>query len=338
MSKPKKIINDPKQVVPELLEGLVLAYNGSVKALDGCPSALVKTTLQPDRVALLVGGGSGHEPLFHGFIGENMADGAACGNIFAAPSPDIILEATKAVHRGKGVIYLYGNYAGDNMNFDIAAEMAEDEGIDVKTVRVWDDVASAPADRFEDRRGIAGDLPLIKLGGGIVAKVNDLSEATALLTRARDNTRSIGVALSAGSIPETGEYTFTLPEDELEIGMGVHGEAGVSREKLIPADEVADKMVAELLKEGIFNSGDSVVLLINNLGSTTMMECLIVNRRVRKILQDKGIEVYDSDVGSYVTCQEMAGCSITLTKLDDELKKFWDLPSSSYGYKKGARS
>ena len=336
MNKPKKIINDPKQVVPELLEGLVDAYNGDVQMLEHCRAALVRKNLKPNKVGLLVGGGSGHEPLFHGFIGEHMADGAACGNIFAAPPPDVIFNATKAVNRGKGVLYLYGNYAGDNMNFDIAAEMAEEEGIPVKTVRVWDDVASAPKHKQSERRGIAGDLPLIKIAGGVVASVPTLGEAADIVTRARDNTCSIGVALSAGSIPETGKYTFTLPEDELEIGMGVHGEAGVSREKLIPADLVAEKMVQQLFAEGIYKSGDSVYLLVNNLGSTTMMECLIVNRKVRKILKAEGIDVYDSDVGSYVTCQEMAGCSITFTKLDKDLKKFWDLPSSSFGYKKGA--
>ena len=164
MKKAKKIVNDPKNVVPELLDGLVKAYHGHVKKLPGV-NALVKTSLPSGKVGLLIGGGSGHEPLFHGFIGENMADGAACGNIFAAPAPDIVLEATRVLNQGRGVLYLYGNYAGDNMNFDIAAEMAADEGIQVKTVRVWDDVASAPPERADERRGIAGDLFLIKIAG-----------------------------------------------------------------------------------------------------------------------------------------------------------------------------
>lgn len=175
MKPVKKIINDPKNVVAELLEGIIEASQGQIRSLNNIQS-LVKIHLPEGKVGLLIGGGSGHEPLFPGFIGENMADGAACGNIFAAPTPDIILDVTRAVHRGRGVLYLYGNYAGDNMNFDIAAEMAEEEGIAVKTVRVWDDVASAPPDRIEDRRGIAGDLFVIKIAGGAAASLDDLDQ------------------------------------------------------------------------------------------------------------------------------------------------------------------
>jgi dihydroxyacetone kinase-like protein len=175
MAKSKKIINDPKNVVPELLEGLVEAYHGQVKKLEGV-NALVKADLPEGKVGLLIGGGSGHEPVFHGFVGENMADGAACGHIFAAPTPDVILETTKALDQGVGVLYLYGNYAGDNMNFDIAAELADDEGIQTRTVRIWDDVASAPPERMEDRRGIAGDVFVIKIAGGVSATTQSLDE------------------------------------------------------------------------------------------------------------------------------------------------------------------
>jgi dihydroxyacetone kinase-like protein len=213
--------------------------------------------------------------------------------------------------------------------------MAADEGIEVKTVRIWDDVASAPPARMQDRRGIAGDLFAIKIAGAAAATLDNLSEVYRVAAKARDNIRSMGVAVSAGSIPETGEPTFELPEDEIEIGMGVHGEPGVSREKLLPADLLVDKMMAKILPDLPFTSGDEVALLINNLGSTTMMELLIVNRRVRKILRDKSIRVYDTVVGSYVTCQEMAGFSITLLKLDDELKKYYDLPACSLGFVKG---
>jgi dihydroxyacetone kinase-like protein len=218
MTRPKKIINNPRNVVQELLEGLVEASDGRIKPLSRV-QALVKTDIPKDKVGLLIGGGSGHEPVFHGFIGDRMADGAACGNIFAAPTPDIILETTKAVHRGRGVLYLYGNYAGDNMNFDIAAEMAADEGIEVKTVRVWDDVASAPPERMHDRRGIAGDLFVIKIAGGAAATIDNLGEGYRIAAKARDHVRSMGVAVAAGSIPETGEPTFELPEDEIEIGL-----------------------------------------------------------------------------------------------------------------------
>ena len=329
----KKIINDPKQVVPELLEGLVEAYHGKVKKLEGV-NALVKTTLPKGKVGLLIGGGSGHEPLFHGFVGENMGDGAACGNIFAAPTPDVILAATQALDQGRGVLYLYGNYAGDNMNFDIAAEMAAEEGIRTKTVRIWDDVASAPPERSEDRRGIAGDLFVIKIAGGVSATAADLEEVFRVTAKARDHTRSMGVAVSAGSIPETGEPTFELPEDEIEIGMGMHCEPGVSREKLLPADALVDKMMDKILADLPFRRGDEVCLLINDLGATTMMELLIVNRRVRRILRERGIQVYDTCMGSFATCQEMAGFSITLMRLDDELKRYYDMPAQSFGFTK----
>ena len=248
MKTAKKIINDPRNVVPELLEGLVEAYHGRVRKLAGV-TALVKSNLPQGKVGLLIGGGSGHEPLFAGFIGENLADGAACGNIFAAPTPDVILEATRALDQGKGVLYLYGNYAGDNMNFDIAAELAADEGIETRTVRVWDDVASAPPERIEDRRGIAGDLFVIKIAGGVSATVDDLEEVSRVTAKARDNTRSMGVAVAAGSIPETGEPTFELGADEIEIGMGLHGEPGVSRQKLLRADALVDMMLDRILSD-----------------------------------------------------------------------------------------
>ncbi len=333
MAKVKKIINDPKDVVAELLDGLVKAYHGKIKKLEGI-NALVKTNLPENKVGLLIGGGSGHEPLFHGFIGDNMGDGAACGNIFAAPTPDVILEATKALNQGNGVLYLYNNYAGDNMNFDIAAEMAADEGIMTKTVRIYDDVASAPLQQKEERRGIAGDVFIIKISGGAAAVVKDLDEVVRITEKARDNTRSMGVALSAGSLPETGEPTFELAEDEIEIGMGLHGEAGVSRGKMLPANELVEDMMGRLLADFPFKREEEVCLLINNLGSTTMMELLIVNSKINAILEVEGIKVYDTAMGSFCTSQEMAGFSISLMKLDDELKKYYDMPADSFGFKK----
>ncbi len=333
MAKAKKIINDPKNAVAELLAGLVAAYHGRIKKLEGV-NALVMTNLRRGKVGLLIGGGSGHEPLFHGFIGDNMGDGAACGNIFAAPTPDVILEATKALDQGSGVLYLYNNYAGDNMNFDIAAEMAAEEGLVTRTVRIFDDVASAPPDRKEERRGIAGDVFIIKISGGVAATVQDLDEVVRVTEKARDNTRSMGVALSAGSLPETGEPTFELPEDEIEIGMGLHGEAGVSRGKMLPADLLVEDMMGRLIADLPFKRGDEVCLLINNLGSTTMMELLIVNRKINEILKAEGITIYDTAMGSFCTSQEMAGFSISLTKLDDELKKYYDMPADSFGFKK----
>lgn len=331
MANPKKILNDPKQVVAEMIDGLVLANDGRVRKLPG-HAALIRTDLPESKVALLIGGGSGHEPLFHGFVGRNMGDGAACGQVFAAPSPDIIYEAAKAVHRGKGVLFLYGNYAGDNMNFDIAAEMLGDDGVEVRTVRVCDDVAAAPPERMYDRRGIAGDIYMIKIVGGAASELDSLAEVERVALKARDNVRSIGVAVAAGSIPETGKLTFELADDEIEIGMGAHGEAGVSREKIKSADAVADDMMQKILSDLPFKTGDEVALLINNLGATTMMEMLIVNRRIRQILEREGIKVHRSDVGTWLTVQEMAGFSVTLMRLDDELKRYLDMPAESLGY------
>lgn len=329
----KKIINNPKNVVPELIEGILCAYHGKIKKV-GNENALIKTDLPTAKVGLLIGGGSGHEPLFPAFIGDNMADGAACGNIFAAPSPNITFEATKALDQGKGVLYLYGNYAGDNMNFDIAAEMAAEEGIEVKTVRIWDDVASAPLEMIEERRGIAGDLFVIKIAGGASALIKDLNEVFRVTAKARNNVRSMGVALSAGSIPETGELTFDLPEDEIEIGMGLHGEPGIARGKMLPADEIVKNMMDKIISDLPFQRRDEVCLLINDLGSTTMMELLIVNKTVHQILHNEEILVYDTVVGTFCTCQEMAGFSITMMKLDDELKKYYDMQADSLGFKK----
>ncbi len=332
MKKAKKIINDPGRVVPELLDGLVEAYHGEIKRLEGL-YGLVKTTLPAGKVVLLIGGGSGHEPLFPAFIGQNMADGAACGNIFTSPTPDVVLAVTEALDQGNGVLYLYGNYTGDVLNFDMAAEMAAEQGIRVETVRIWDDVASAPPARIQDRRGVAGDVFVIKIAGAIAAMSKDLDEVVRVTAKARDNTRSMGVALAAGSLPETGELTFELGENELEIGMGVHGEPGVSREKMMPADVLVDRMMDMILTDLPFRSGDEVCLLINDMGATTMMELLIVNRRIRQILRQREIAVHHTLIGAFATTQEMAGFSITLMRLDEELKRYYDVPAASLGFK-----
>jgi dihydroxyacetone kinase-like protein len=330
----KKVINEPARVVPELLEGLIRVYGGRIEQV-GPVGAIAKTTIPDGKVAVLVGGGSGHEPVFHGFIGDGMADGAACGNIFAAPSPDVILAVTQAVDRGRGVLYLYGNYAGDVMNFDIGAELAAEAGIRVRTVRVRDDVASAPVDRQDLRRGIAGDIFVIKIAGAAASVLTDLDEVARVTEKARDATRSIGVALAAGSIPETGARTFELGDDEIEIGMGLHGEPGVRRQAMAPADEIVDLMAEHVLNDLPFVSGDDVCLLVNDLGSTTMMELLIATRRLYQVLDRRGISVHDAVVGSLATCQEMAGFSFTLMRLDDELRRYYDMPARSLGFSRG---
>ena len=332
-SKPKKFINDPADILQETLDGLVETYKGDVELVPGV-AAIARTNIPHGKVALLIGGGSGHEPLFTGFVGENMADGAVCGAFFTSPSPDVVYEGTKAVHRGNGVLYVYGNYAGDNMNFDIGAELADDDGIEVKTVRIWDDVYSAPPEQIEERRGISGDLFVVKVAGAVCATSDSLDECFRVTTKARDNTRSIGVAAAPGTNPVTGQPFFEIGDDEIEIGMGVHGEPGVSREKMVPADEITERLMTDILADLPFESGDEVCLLINSLGSTTFTEMLIVNRKVREILRERGINVYDTEMGYFAGSQEMAGFSISLMRLDDELKRYYDMPCHSFGYRK----
>lgn len=328
MPKIKKLVNNPNECAAELLDGLVEAYDGEARKVGrGC---IVMNDLKPGKVALLVGGGSGHEPIYHGLVGRNLADGAACGDIFAAPPPDIILEGTQAVHQGSGVLYLYGNYAGDVLNFDMAAELAAEEGIEVRTVLIWDDVASAPPSEKENRRGIAGLVLIVKVAGAAAATVDSLDELERITTKARDNTRSVGVSMAPGSIPATGQPTFELDENEIGLGMGIHGEKGVGLIPMQSADELTPKLLDIIFADDLeFQSGDEVLLLVNSLGSTTMMELLIVLRRVKQLLGERGLKVHDTLVGPYVTCQEMAGVSISLMKLDDELKRLWDMPCSS---------
>jgi phosphoenolpyruvate---glycerone phosphotransferase subunit DhaK len=324
----KKVINDPKNVVKEMLEGYLGIYGGILEQIEDYTSIVLKD-LAPDKVGLLVGGGSGHEPIFMEYIGHGYADGVCQGNIFAAPSPDNILAGTKAVNRGKGVLYVYGNYAGDNLNFDMAAEMAEEEGIKTSTVRVWDDVASAPPDRMQDRRGIAGDFFVIHVAGAACAAGLDLAEATRVTEKARDNTRTMGVALSPGTIPGEGKAAFELPDDEIEIGMGLHGEPGVRRGKMQPADEIVDQMMELILVDLPFKKGDKVCALVDGFGSTTRMELMVVVRRMLQKLKEAGITAHDVKAGNFATCQEMAGFSITFMRLDDELQKYYDAPNWS---------
>lgn len=331
MNKPKKVLNDPRRATAEMVEGLVLAYDGRVSKVEG-HGALFLKEIRQGKVALLVGGGSGHEPIFGGFLGRNLADGAACGEVFTSPSPQTVCAAARAINRGKGVLFVYGNYSGDNMNFDMAAEILADEGIETRTVRVRDDVAVGAPDRPDERRGIAGDVFVIKVAGGAAAEIDSLEEVTRIAAKAEANTRSMGVAVSPGSLPESGKPTFELGDDEIEIGMGAHGEKGVKRQKLSTADDITDQMMAPILRDLPYVRGDEVALLINNLGASTMFELLIVNRRVRQILAREGITVHRTFIGSYLTSQEMAGFSISLMKLDSELKHYLDMPSASFGF------
>ncbi len=339
MSELKKLINDPLKVADELVEGLIDAYNGDCISVG--QRSLALKNIPEGKVALLVGGGSGHEPIYHGLVGKNLADGAACGDIFAAPPPGIVFEATEAVDQGKGVLYLYGNYAGDVMNFDIGAELAEDEDIDVRTVLICDDVASAPPTEKQNRRGVAGLVPIVKLVGAASQTANSLEELETAAKKACLMTRSIGVSMSPGSIPATGKPTFDIDPDKIGLGMGIHGEPGVGEIPMTTTDELVPQMLDYLFKDfeadedvDALGEGDEIILFVNSLGATTMMECLIALRKAKQILSERGIKVYDVIVGPLVTCQEMTGISFSFTKLDDELKTYWNLSCQSVCYTK----
>ena len=322
----KKIINDPYKVVDEMVEGIVLAHYDILKFANNNKRAVVRKDAPiKDKVGILIGGGSGHEPAFVGYVGKGLADGAAIGNVFASPSPDPVVEATKAISGGKGVVYMYGNYAGDIMNFDMAAELCAAENITVKTVLVTDDIASAPIDNKKDRRGVAGDFYVFKIAGAAADKGLDINEVCRLAEKANDNTLSMGVALGPCSLPHTLEPSFILEDNEMEIGLGIHGEAGVRKGEIKSADEITTELMNIILKE--LNNASKVSVLVNGLGSTPLMELYIMFKKVKEILDKNKIEIHSSFVGEYVTSLEMNGASITLLKLDEELQPLLENPA-----------
>jgi dihydroxyacetone kinase-like protein len=331
----KKLINSPEHVVEEMIEGFIAAYGRDYVKLEGV-NGIVRKNKQ-DKVAIVIGGGSGHEPLFLGYVGEGLADGVAIGNVFAAPTPNTVYEVAKAVDAGKGVLFLIVNYAGDVLNFEMAAELADMDGIQTKIVRVTDDVASAPKERIDDRRGIAGALFVYKIAGAAASLGLSLDEVAAIAEKANASIRSVGVALTPGSLPSTGKPTFTLGDDEIEFGMGIHGEPGVKRTNIMKADELTETMMGYILDDLPFQKGDEVCVLINGLGSTTHMELMIVNRKVAQLLRERGISVYDTAMNSFCTTQEMGGVSISLIRMDNELKKYYDHPAHSPYYTKKIR-
>jgi len=322
----KKLINDPFKVVVESIEGFTKAYDYFIKQVSSHVVARKDAPVK-GKVGVVVGGGSGHEPLFIGFVGPGMADAAVLGEVFAAPAPPSILEAMRVANGGKGVLCIYGNYAGDNMNFDLASSMADAEGIVTETVRVWDDIASAPPERMNERRGLAGDLFVIKAAGAKAETGASLEEVKRVAKKARDNCRTFAVALSPGTIPATGKPTFNIGDDEMYLGAGAHGEKGVEKVKLKTADETATILVNSIVHDLPFKSGDEVNVIINGYGSTTLMELFIVNRKVHQILEEMKIKIHRTEVGNFLTTQEMAGCSVTLMRLDSELKSLCDAPT-----------
>lgn len=326
----KKFINKPERFVDEMLQGILAAHPNQLAAAGEDGRVLVRAdSPRQGKVGIVTGGGSGHLPVFLGYVGKGLADGVAVGGVFQSPSAEQILTATRAVSGGAGVLYLYGNYQGDVMNFDMAAELADMEGIHTKTVLVSDDVASAPPERWTDRRGVAGLFFAYKAAGARAEEMASLDEVERAAQKAVANTRSLGVALGPCIVPEVGRPSFEIGDDEMEIGMGIHGEAGISRGKLRPADEVADELVSVVLKDLPFRPGDEVAVLVNGLGSTPLEELYIVFRKVALNLRRENIKIYRTYVGEYATSLEMAGCSLSLLKLDAELKRWIDAPACS---------
>lgn len=325
----KRLINDPYDVVEEMLEGYVVAHKDYV-ALDPAAEAqgrvvVSKTAKQKDKVGVIIGGGSGHEPLFLGYVGKGFADAAVIGNINTSPSPDPCYASVKAVDTGKGCIYLYGNYAGDVMNFDMGAEKADEEDdIRVETVLVTDDVISS--ETIEDRRGIAGDFFVFKAAGAKAEMGGDLDEVVAAAKKCNDVTRTMGVAMSSATLPSKGGPIFEMEDGDMEIGMGIHGEPGVRRGKIEPADRVVDQIMEPILADLPYVKGDEVYVLVNSLGATPILDLHICFRRVAQILEEKGITIYKSLVGSFASSMDMAGMSVTLVKLDAEMKELLDYP------------
>jgi dihydroxyacetone kinase DhaK subunit len=323
----KKLINDPEQVVTEMLDGLLKAHPDQLAYADDIHAIVRADAPVQGKVALATGGGSGHLPVFLGYVGKGMLDGCAVGDVFNSPSAEQMLSVTRRIDGGKGVLYIYGNYGGDVMNFDMAAEMADMDDISVRTVLVKDDVASAPREEADRRRGVAGMVFAFKIAGARADRGGSLDEVAEVTQRALDNIRTMGVALSPCTVPAVGKPTFTMGEGEMEIGMGIHGEPGAKREPLQPADAVAERMTLAILDDLEPARGERVAVMVNGLGATPPEELYILYRKVHGILEQRGISVHRAYVGEYATSMEMAGASVTLFRLDDELAQLLDAPA-----------
>lgn len=325
----QKLINRPEDFVEETLDGIVKAHPNELR-LGQDPRALVRVDAPlSGKVAIATGGGSGHLPVFLGYVGRGLADGAAVGNVFASPSADQMLAVIKEIDGGAGVLLLYGNYGGDVMNFGLAAELAAAEGIEVATVVAADDVASAPSGSETRRRGIAGIFFLYKVAGASAAAGSNLDQVRAVTERAAGGLRSMGVALSPCTVPAAGRPTFELPAGEMEIGMGIHGEPGVRRGPLETANDVADQLVEAILADMPLSSGAKVDILVNGLGATPSEELYILFSRVHARLADVGVPIRRTWIGEYATSLEMAGASVSVLRVDDELAELLDAPASA---------
>jgi phosphoenolpyruvate---glycerone phosphotransferase subunit DhaK len=329
----KKIINKPVDFVPEMLDGLVKAYPEQLTYTEDIHCIVRADSPIQGKVALATGGGSGHLPVFLGYVGKGILDGCAVGDVFSSPSAEQMYAVTKRIHGGAGVVYIYGNYGGDVMNFDMAAEMADMEDIPVRTVLVKDDVASAPPDEAGRRRGVAGMVFAFKVGGAKADKGGSLEEVVSATEKALANTRTMGVALSPCTVPMAGKPTFTIGEDEMEIGMVIHGEPGMKREKLQTSDEIAERMTNAILEDLNPRAGDRLAVMVNGLGATPPEELYVLYRKVHDLLSGKDMLIYRAYVGEYATSMEMSGASFTFMRLDEELAELLDHPAHTPFFK-----
>jgi dihydroxyacetone kinase-like protein len=318
----KKLINSPDTVLSESLSGFVAAH-GDIVAAGADGKFVRRASLKQGKVGLMSGGGSGHEPLHAGFVGHGMLDAACPGQVFTAPTPDQMLEAVQAIDTGAGVLFIVKNYEGDVMNFDMAREMAEGN---IQTVVTDDDVAVETSTYSTGRRGVAGTLIVEKMLGAAAEQGRDLATLKALGDRVNGATRSMGVALTSCTVPAAGKPTFTLAETEIEMGVGIHGEPGRRRVKMMPADAIAKEMTDAILADFGDRARGKALLLVNGFGGTPAMELYVMYGSARRLVEKAGLHVARSLVGNYVTSLEMAGCSITVTLLDDELTALWDAP------------
>lgn len=325
----KKILNDPYSYAEETLKGLCRAYPQYYRQLEAAPRVVARAGGgKAGKVGVVSGGGSGHLPIFTGYIGPGFLDAVANGDVFASPSADEMAEAIRAAHQGAGVLRLYGNYGGDVMNFDMAGELVDFDGIEATTVLLADDVASAPLAEREKRRGVAGMVFAFKIAGAAAEAGLDLADVTRVAQKAADNARSMGVALSPCVVPHAGKPTFQIGDDEMEVGMGIHGEPGVHRGKLGTADEIADAMLNPILDDFSATQGERFAVLVNSLGATPTEELFILYNRIASRMEEQGLVIGNSLVGRYATSMEMAGVSLTLLKLDDELEGFLTAPAA----------
>ena len=330
----KKILNDPADLVLESLLGLAEAHPDMV-VLHVDPLFVTRSTPAiPRTVALLSGGGSGHEPLHAGFVGLGMLDAAVPGQVFTSPTPDAILAATRAVDAGAGVLYLVKNYTGDVLNFEMAAELAQDEGLRTATVVIDDDVAVTDSTWTMGRRGVGGTVLLEKIAGAAATRGDDLDEVAAIAATVIRSVRSMGLALRAGVVPHSAELSFSLAEDEYEMGVGIHGEPGRETRPMAGADEIVESLLEAILSERA-GSGDEVLLFVNGLGGTPVAELYLAFHSARRRLSQLGLRVTRSLVGSFVTSLDMQGLSVSLLDLDDELRELWDAPVCTPALRKG---